>query len=195
MRRQEWLLPAGLSPKVGTRPPLLVGCPAGGSPLWVSLGWAAPLKTVSLGGGELSLYLGILRRRRFQSRFSKAEAFEVHRQVSPLGETTSTLCWWRDATTHWPASEAWSFCSRAVSWIGESSHSPIVLEITGHDPSRRESQDDESHVYDLAGRGLRRHGLESFHFQDLNPDGPPASYVQKAISNQLVIATPLARPP
>ena len=33
MRRQERLLPAGLSPKVGTRPPLLVGCPAGGSPL------------------------------------------------------------------------------------------------------------------------------------------------------------------
>ena len=34
MRRQERLLPAGLSPKVGTRPPLLVGCPAGGSPLF-----------------------------------------------------------------------------------------------------------------------------------------------------------------
>ena len=67
---------------------------------------------------------------------------------------------------------------------GESSNSPIVLvEITGQDPSRRESQDDESHVNDLAGRGLRRHGPESFHFQDLNPDGPPASYVQKAIAN------------
>ena len=41
-------------------------------------------------------------------------------------------------------------------------------------------------------RSPRRHlqpapccnGLEPFHFQDLNPDGPPASYVQKAISNQ-----------
>ena len=79
MRRQEWLLPAGLSPKVGTRPPLLVGCPAGGSPLWVSPGWAAPLKTVSLGGGELSLYLGILRRRRFQSRGGAQAGVAVRR--------------------------------------------------------------------------------------------------------------------
>ena len=178
----------------------------------------------------MSLYLGIPRCRRFQSRFSKAEALEVHRQVSPSGEGG----WWRDATTHWPASETWSLCNRAVAssawfwwflstceakrpWLGpplrsistmtpdgggeemglvpppllvpvgpinrhqlldhsitgESSNSPIVLvEITGQDPSGRESQDDESHVNDLAGRGLRRHGPESFHFQDLNPDGP-----------------------
>ena len=46
--------------------PLLVGCPAGGSPLWASPGWAAP-----------------------------------------LGDTTNTLCWWRDATTHWPFGPRW----------------------------------------------------------------------------------------
>ena len=39
----------------------------------------------------MSLYLGTPRCRRFQSRFSKAEALEVHRQVSPLGETTNPL--------------------------------------------------------------------------------------------------------